>query len=182
MERKASIMKIRTRIGLTGAATALAMAGAAAPAMAGGPSGSGNVSVNSTVTPALYLTLSGLTPTITLNGQAGTTATAPGAEDFTIVTNDTGFTVTITPSNAGLEDTAGDAIPNNDLGIQETTGVPNAPTVSFDGADVLTLLQQTGLPGPIFSATLNENWSLAIPASAAADTYSEQFTYTAIGS
>jgi hypothetical protein len=175
-------MKIYTRVGLTGAVAALALAGAAAPAVAGGPTGTGNVAVNSTVQPALYLTLSGLTPTITLNGQAGTTATAPGAENFSIATNDTGFTLTITPSLAGLQDAAGDVIPNSDLSIQETTGVSGSPTVGFNGAEGLTVLGQTGLPGTGFTDTLNENWALAIPASAAPDTYSEQFTYTAIGS
>jgi len=175
-------MKIRTRAGLAVAVAVLALAGAAAPAAAGGPSGTGNVAVNSTVQPALYLTLSGLTPTITLNGQAGTTATAPDAEDFTIATNDTGFALTITPSLAGLEDAAGDVIPNSDLVVQETTGVSGSPTISFNGAGGLTVLEQTGLPGPTFTDTLNENWSLDIPASAAPDTYSEQFTYTAIGS
>jgi hypothetical protein len=175
-------MKIYTRVGLTGAVAALALAGAAAPAVAGGPTGTGNVSVNSTVQPALYLTLSGLSPAIDLGGRAGSTSTVLGAETYVISTNDTGFILTITPSLAGLEDTAGDVIPNSDLSLLELTGVSGSPTLSFTGANPLTVLDQTGLPGPSFTDTVTENWSLAIPASAAPATYSEQFTYTVIGS
>jgi YVTN family beta-propeller protein len=141
------------------------------------PSTSGSVTANATVSEGVSLT--GLSGTITFPpANPGTTATATRAEAYTAATNDTaGYTVTLAASGSGLVLASGGSIPNTDLTVTETGASPVSQTFGAGSGSILTTAQ-THAPS---SDNYTEDWALAIPATAAASTYSESFVYLALG-
>jgi hypothetical protein len=160
---------IRRVILVAAAVTGVSLA-AAAPAMAAG----NPVTANATVTESI--TISGLSPSITFPPVgSGLSTTAVGAENYTVSANSAhGYTLTITPAASALSDGAGHSIDNSNVFVTETTGPGSG---QFSGSAPL----QVGHTTAPSSDSYSENWGLTVPGSAAAGSYSETFTYLALG-
>jgi hypothetical protein len=125
------------------------------------------------------VTLTGLAGTITFPAaNAGSTATATGAEAYTAATNDpAGYTLTVAPSGSALVSAGGGSIPNTDLTVTETAAGPGSQTFGPGSGAILTLAQTSAASSDSYA----ENWALAIPGTAAASSYSESFVYLVLG-
>lgn len=160
-------MQIRRII--TTAISALALSGAAV--MAATPAFAGGSPVNVSASVSQTLTLSGITGSIDLSGNPGETVTRTGAEQYTVSSNDTaGYSVTVTPGSTALM-FASQNIPNSALSVN---------TVGFSGSTALTVQNHTGLSAAN-GDSYSDTWALAIPGSQPAGTYTETFTYLALG-
>jgi hypothetical protein len=133
------------------------------------------VTVNATVTTSV--TITGLSPTITIpTAAAGTTSTAHAAESYSVSTNSAGgFTLQIQPGSTALASGGSATIANSNLSVIENGPGAIGTTKTFNGSNPL-MIDITASAG---SQGYSEDWSLAIPGSASATSYSETFTYVA---
>lgn len=167
---------IASKLALTGA-LGLGLAGfaGAAPAFAADCTTGCPVSVTATVTSAT--TITGLTTDVSFpSAPAGTTALRSGAEHYTVSTNNaSGYTLKATAAT-GFTGPGGATISNNNWTITETGANPQ--TIDpFNPAGSGTTIGHTSAPG---SDTYNEDWSLVIPSSAPAGSYTNSITYMAV--
>ena len=137
-----------------------------------GPAMASDNPVNVSAEVSNTITLSGLSPSIDF-GQIlpGTPVNKPGAEVYTVATNDpAGYSLVLSFPANGLTSGA-NSIPLSALNMQEA-GAGHSPNV-LTGTSFT--LNNTSAPS---SDNYTENWMLTPPASLAAGNYSGAFTYT----
>jgi hypothetical protein len=114
--------------------------------------------------------VAGLTGSIALAGNPGSTATNANAEAYKVTTNNaTGYTVSVQQSANTLQG-PGNPIPNTNLAINGG---------HFVQGSNLTV-HATNAPSAINGDNLTDGWSLDIPAGQAAGSYTGSFTYLVV--
>ncbi|HTX28835.1 MAG TPA: hypothetical protein VME19_17665 [Streptosporangiaceae bacterium] len=166
-------------IAVTLAGSVLAIGLAAGPAFADDPPPTGNsaVTVSGQVNAPESITLTGLASFSFPATTAGDTGTKTGAEVYDVATTDpNGYTLELVPGAAFMSDTGGDQMPNSALSIAETSGIGTSQTLTGSAA---VLDRESGDSASPYA--YSENWSEAIPSSQPPGSYSEGFTYMALG-
>ena len=153
---------------ITAGIATLALGGAAlltaGPALADTP-----VNVSATVNSTI--SVSGITGSIALAGNPGTTATNANAEQYNVQTNNAaGYSVTVTPQANTLQG-PGNPISNTNLAVN--TGHFTVP------ATPLTVHSKSS-PSAMNGDNLTDSWSLDIPQGQAAGSYTGSFSYIVV--
>jgi hypothetical protein len=137
---------------------------------------SGNTTANAVVNSSI--TLSGLTPSFTLTGDANSTVTQNSAVTMNVFTNNlTGYNVTVQAAAATMTASAPgntDSIPVTKLKVRETGGLLFIPLSDLAPRVVHTQITRSGSSGD----TINNDYQIDIPF-VNADTYSVTLNYLA---
>lgn len=156
--------------------------GLAAPALASPACTGGSACQTVNVSVSTIISISGLTNVTFANAVPNQSDNLTPAEVYTVQSNDPlGYVLSEAAGNAVFQsDSTSATIPDTDWTISGTiTGSDPGTEASFSPGTTAEQIVNTG-SGPA-SDTFTENWSLFVPASLAAGTYTNTLTYLAVG-
>lgn len=175
--------RLLTRSAL-GATIALGFAAAMTGSAIAAPGDQSSDTTEANVQVASSITLSGLTPSFTLNGLPGDVVTGNDAVSFSVTTNNIGgYTVTVQADTATLlPQTAGngDSIPIANLRVRESAAEDLGAFTSLSSTSSVQVHAQTGQSAETGDA-LSNDYQVSIPF-VNSDTYSVTLNYVATAS
>jgi large repetitive protein len=151
------------RLGAAALAVGIATAIPAVPALAApNPSSTGTTTANVDVSSVIALT--NLTPSFTLAGLPGDTATDDGAVTMNVMTdNATGYNVTVLAAGPNLEDTNGDDIPVADLEVNDSYSGGTAGWVPLSSTTAVQVFIQSTPSSGASGDTVTNDYRITIP-------------------
>ncbi len=180
--------KITARLAAIIAAIGLLFLGATAAfaqSCTGGCPSSPYSPVTATATVGSYITLSGISPSITFTG-ATSPLTATDAESYTVVTNDlSGYNVLLNAATNFAGESLHFVISDSNVTIHEVGATDNGASITLgsgagSGSNAFYTLY-TAVPGDFGPDSFTETWNLTVPGDAPPDTYTADFQYVAMG-